>query len=91
MGMYPRKGAIAVGSDADIAVLDPTIKKTVRLEDLHEADHSPWEGHDITAWPVMTVLRGNIVVEDGNFFGDLSDGKYLDRTIKEDILSWPAL
>ena len=44
MGMYPRKGAIAVGSDADIAVLDPTIKKTVRLEDLHEADYSPWEG-----------------------------------------------
>ena len=91
MGMYPRKGAIAVGSDADIAVLDPTIKKTVRLEDLHEADYSPWEGHDITAWPVMTVLRGKIVVEDGNFFGDLSDGKYLERTIKDDILSGPAL
>ena len=91
MGMYPRKGAIAVGSDADIAVLDPTKKKTVRLEDLHEADYSPWEGHDITAWPVMTVLRGKIVVEDGNFFGDLSDGKYLERTIKEDILSGPAL
>ena len=48
MGMYPR-GAIAVGSDADIAVLDPTIKKTVRLEDLKEADYSPG-GHDITAW-----------------------------------------
>ena len=91
MGMYPRKGAIAVGSDADVAVLDPTIKKTVRLEDLHEADYSPWEGHDITAWPVMTVLRGKIVVEDGNFFGDLSDGKYLERTIKDDILSGPAL
>ena len=51
MGMYPRKGAIAVGSDADIAVLAPTIKKAVRLEDLHEADYSPWEGHDITAGP----------------------------------------
>ena len=91
MGMYPRKGAIAVGSDADIAVLDPTIKKTVKLEDLHEADYSPWEGHQITAWPVMTLLRGKIMVENGKFYGDLSDGKYLDRSISEDILSGPTL
>jgi len=91
MGMYPRKGAIAVGSDADIAVLDPTIKKTVRLEDLHEADYSPWEGHDITAWPVMTLLRGKIVVENGEFYGDLSDGRYLERSINENILGGPGL
>jgi dihydropyrimidinase len=91
MGMYPRKGAIAVGSDADIAVLDPTVKKKVRVEDLHETDYSPWEGHEISAWPVMTVLRGKVMVENGEFKGALSDGKYLKREITADIRTGPAL
>ena len=91
MGLYPRKGAIAVGSDADIAVLDPTVKRRVRLEDLHEADYTPWEGHEITAWPVMTVLRGKVMVENGAFMGDLNDGKYLKRAIPAEIRSGPAL
>ena len=91
MGMYPRKGAIAVGSDADIAVLDTTINKKVRVEDLHETDYSPWEGHDISAWPVMTVLRGKVMVENGKFKGDLKDGKYLKREIAADIRTGPAL
>ena len=91
MGMYPRKGAIAVGSDADIAVLDTTVNKKVRVEDLHETDYSPWEGHDISAWPVMTVLRGKVMVENGEFKGALSDGKYLKREITEDIRTGPAL
>jgi dihydropyrimidinase len=91
MGMYPRKGAIAVGSDADIAVLDPTVKKKVRVEDLHETDYSPWEGHEISAWPVMTVLRGKVMVENGEFKGALSDGKYLKREIAAEILTGAAL
>jgi dihydropyrimidinase len=91
MGMYPRKGAIAVGSDADIAVLDTTVNKKVRVEDLHETDYSPWEGHDISAWPVVTVLRGKVMVENGEFKGALSDGKYLKREITEDIRTGPAL
>lgn len=91
MGMYPRKGAIAVGSDADIAVLDTTVNKKVRVEDLHETDYSPWEGYDISAWPVMTVLRGKVMVENGEFKGALSDGKYLKREITEDIRTGPAL
>jgi dihydropyrimidinase len=91
MGLYPRKGAIAAGSDADIAVLDPTIKRKVRLEDLHESDYSPWEGHEITAWPVMTLLRGKIMVENGKFMGDPKDGKYLKRAIPKSITSGPEL
>ena len=91
MGMYPRKGAIAVGSDADIAVLDPTVKKKVRVEDLHETDYSPWEGHDISAWPVMTVLRGKVMVENGAFHGALSDGKYLKREIAQDVRTAPSV
>lgn len=91
MGLYPRKGAIAAGSDADIAVLDPTIKRKVRLEDLHESDYSPWEGHEITAWPVMTILRGKIMVENGEFKGDPKDGKYLKRAIPKSITVGPEL
>ena len=91
MGLYPRKGAIAAGSDADIAVLDPTIKRKVRLEDLHESDYSPWEGHEITAWPVMTILRGKIMVENGVFMGDPKDGKYLKRAIPKSITMGPEL
>ena len=91
MGLYPRKGAIAAGSDADIAVLDPTVKKKVRLEDLHEADYSPWDGHDVTAWPVITLLRGKVMVENGKFLGELADGKYLKREIPVEIRSGPKL
>src|SRR5262249_17240033 len=69
MGLYPRKGAIAVGSDADITLLDPSLKRTIRKEALHETDYSPWEGFVATAWPAMTILRGKIMVEDGRFLG----------------------
>jgi len=91
MGLYPRKGALAAGSDADIAVLDPTVRRKVRLEDLHETDYSPWEGHDVSAWPVMTILRGKVVVEDGRFHGERSDGRYLLREIPDLIREGPAL
>ena len=91
MGLYPRKGAIAVGSDADITLLDPTVRRQVRLEDLHETDYSPWEGHDVSAWPCMTVLRGKVVVENGEFHGSPDDGRYLLREIPDVIREGPAL
>ena len=85
MGLYPRKGAIAVGSDADITVLDTGATRTVRNEDLHESDYTPWEGQQVTAWPVMTIMRGRIMVEDGEFFGDPTHGQYLKRHIPASI------
>src|SRR5688572_1779671 len=77
MGLYPRKGALAAGSDADIAVLDPSKRTTIRKEMLHESDYSPWEGHEVHAWPTLTVLRGKVVVDEGRFTGALEDGQYL--------------
>jgi dihydropyrimidinase len=91
MGLYPRKGLLAPGSDADITVLDPSKRMTVRKEMLHESDYSPWEGHEVHAWPTMTVLRGKVVIEDGRFVGDLSDGRFLVRRIADDIRSGPLL
>jgi dihydropyrimidinase len=85
MGLYPRKGAIAAGSDADITVLDPALKTIVRNETLHESDYTPWEGHEVDAWPSMTVLRGKVVVEDGRFLGELTDGQYLLRKITDEV------
>ena len=91
MGLYPKKGALAAGSDADITILDPTIQRKVRKEDLHETDYSPWEGHDIFAWPVMTILRGKVMVENGKFLGAPSDGKYLKRKIPAEIRNGPVV
>jgi dihydropyrimidinase len=91
MGLYPRKGALAVGSDADIAILDPARRGKVRNEDLHETDYTPWEGHDIFAWPVVTILRGKVVVENGQFLGRDGAGQYLKRKIPAEIIHGPAL
>ena len=79
MGLYPRKGALAAGSDADIAVLDPAQRHDDQEGDAARADYSPWEGHEVHAWPALTVLRGKVVVENGEFSGDLKDGRYLCR------------
>jgi dihydropyrimidinase len=84
MGLYPRKGAIAPGSDADITVLDPEKRFTITKDMLHEQDYSPWEGFAVSAWPMLTVLRGKIVVEGGRFNGDLADGQYLYRKISDE-------
>jgi dihydropyrimidinase len=91
MGLYPRKGAIAVGSDADITILDPTRRGQIRSADLHQTDYTPWEGHEINAWPVLTMLRGVVKVEDGRYIGRPGDGQYLKRKIPGEVVSGPAL
>jgi dihydropyrimidinase len=91
MGLYPRKGAIAPGSDADITILDPTRRGKIRKEDLHETDYSPWEGHDIFAWPVTTILRGKVMVDGGKYFGAPGSGQYLRRKIPSEIIAGPML
>jgi len=91
MGLYPKKGALAVGSDADIVLLDPRRRKIVRAAELHEADYSPWEGRDLAAWPSTTILRGKIAVENGAFSSDLKDGQVPPRKVPEEIRSRPAV
>ena len=90
MGYYPRKGAIAPGSDADIVLIDPSVRKALSMSDLHIGDYSIWEGWDISGWPVTTILRGKVVVENGQFFGTLGDGQFIPRKIDADILNRPA-
>ncbi|MGH7092301.1 MAG: amidohydrolase family protein [Stellaceae bacterium] len=91
MGLYPKKGALAVGSDADIVVLDPRRRHIVRAAELHEADYTPWEDRDLAAWPSLTMLRGKIVVDGGTFSGDLKDGRFLPRKVPEEVRSRPVV
>jgi dihydropyrimidinase len=88
-GLYPRKGAIAVGSDADIALIDPTIEKTLSNDDLHETDYSPWEGWEISGWPVTTILRGKVVVDGGQLLVS-GGGQRIPRKLADAILAGPA-
>jgi dihydropyrimidinase len=87
LGMYPRKGAIAPGSDADIVVLDPSVKRRLDLSHLHAVDHSVWEGWDIQAWPSVTILRGKVIVSDGELRGALTDGQLIrGRSTSREVL-----
>jgi dihydropyrimidinase len=91
MGLYPKKGALAVGSDADIVLLDPRGRRVLRAADLHETDYTPWEGHEVAAWPSMTILRGKVMVENGNFLAAPSDGQFLPRKIPDAVRTRPAV
>ncbi|HKS89644.1 MAG TPA: amidohydrolase family protein, partial [Stellaceae bacterium] len=91
MGLYPRKGALAVGSDADIVLLDTRKRHIVRAAEMHEADYSPWEGRDLAAWPSLTMLRGKIAVEGGQLKAERSDGKFLPRKVADAIRAHPAV
>jgi dihydropyrimidinase len=80
-GLYPRKGSVAVGFDADITLWDPHRKETLRQEILHHgADYTPYEGLEVVGWPVATILRGEVVAENGNICGQPGGGKFLNRT-----------
>jgi allantoinase len=65
-GLYPRKGHIAVGADADLTIVDLSIEKKVRANDLHyKVGWTPYEGWTLKGWPTTTIVRGRIVAEAG--------------------------
>jgi dihydropyrimidinase/allantoinase len=80
-GLYPRKGAIAVGSDADLAVIDPAREHAVTPDLLQSAqDFTPFAGMRVRGWPTHTVLRGRVVFRDGRVVGR-PEGDYLRRPV----------
>ena len=79
-GLYPRKGTIAIGSDADIAIWDPTLTRTLTHNLMKDgSDYTPYEGIEITGWPVLTMVRGRVITRDGELTGQKGFGQYLAR------------
>lgn len=82
-GLFPKKGAIAVGSDADLVVFDPEREVTLGLGRMRSrADYSLWEGKRVRGVPVMTFLRGNLVMENGEIVGARPTGAFVEQVIR---------
>ncbi len=78
-GLFPRKGTIAVGSDADLAIVDLDLEQEVTVELCRSAqDHTPFEGVRVKGWPTTTVVRGQAVLADGEVL-DAWPGRYIER------------
>jgi dihydropyrimidinase len=79
-GIHPRKGAIAVGSDADVVVFDPGLTRTIERDMVESnAGHSVYEGWTVTGWPVVTLRRGEVVFENGEVVGRPGSGQLIRR------------
>jgi dihydropyrimidinase len=79
-GLFPRKGTIAVGSDADIVVFDPHRKQTLGVKTLHmRVDYNPYEGREVTGVTETVVSRGKVVIDGGKFVGKAGAGSFVKR------------
>jgi dihydropyrimidinase len=85
------KGMIAVGHDADLVLWDPEREYTYGADDLHDnVGYNPWEGRTVRGWPVHVLLRGQTVMQDGQFTGEAGAGQRLDRPALADIWQRPG-
>jgi dihydropyrimidinase len=90
-GLYPRKGVIAPGSDADLVLWDPAVERTISMDLLHrDGDYSPWEGWSVRGWPTLTILRGEVVIENGRLHSQPGSGEFIPRKLDRDVLEGPA-
>lgn len=82
-GLYPKKGTLQVGSDADIAIVDLAETRVVQAtKNLHQgSDFSPYDGETLQGWPVLTILRGKIVMEGGEVTAEPATGRFLPRSL----------
>jgi dihydropyrimidinase len=80
-GLFPRKGTIAIGSDADLIVLDPQRRRVIDGATMESrAGYSPYDGWEVVGWPRFTVSRGEVVLEDGEVIAEPGRGRWLHRS-----------
>jgi dihydroorotase-like cyclic amidohydrolase len=80
-GIYPRKGTIAIGSDADLTIVDTALKRVVDANEMGSyADFTPLQGKELTGWPVATIKAGEVLVEDHKLRSEPGRAEYLART-----------
>jgi dihydropyrimidinase len=78
--MLPRKGMVAVGSDADFAIVDLDLEQKVSAPMLHSAsDFTLFDGWTFKGWPTTTIVRGNVVFKDGKVIGKAGTGRFVSR------------
>jgi dihydropyrimidinase len=86
-GLYPKKGVLAPGSDADVVVYDPSLKHTLSVETHHmNVDYSAYEGMEVTGGVSTVLSRGQVVLEDGKFMGDKGHGVFVPRGLNGYLL-----
>ncbi len=79
-GLYPQKGELAVGSDADIAIWDPDVRITITDEMMHDAvGYTPYAGRELLGWPQTVLSRGEVIVDNGSLNAARGRGQYLPR------------
>lgn len=80
-GLYPKKGAIAVGSDADLVILDPNDTRVIDPANMHEGNFSPWTGRTASGWASHVILNGRLAIERDVMLEDTMAGKLVRRTL----------
>lgn len=79
-GLYPKKGNLSIGADADLVIFDPNQDKIIRADALHSrSDFDPYEGWKVQGWPVMTFSRGELVVSHGRTLAQADRGRLIRR------------
>ena len=86
MGLYPRKGTLAPGSDADVVIFNPVQEKVITPANLfHNADYSPYDGMTVRGWAKLALVRGRVVMQENRLIAEKGWGQYVPRRLGQEM------